>query len=612
MPDAFQRLFQRGEIAAVQSLNVQAALGPVRQPERTEFVLLLRHFLERFFNHETASTTGDGKTRLVQIACAAGLPGLMVAVYLWPVYHHVIVYPQDHPFTDMPVPYWAQVNHHFFFVMYSFVAMGLMTVFEWDLLFPDILDVFVLGTLPISPMSQFRARVTAIVLFIAGFLFDANLLAIVVLPLSTDPPQLSTELVSHASAVTLAGLFSAGLVLALEGALLAVLGEKLFRRASLLLQGIMVAGLLVLLLLFPVLSGITPGLLQADSALARWFPPFWFLAVFQQHLPDSYTLPSWPSLAHRGLLATTFVWAIAIAAYPLAHLRRVRALVQGTSSRRRRNWFLVPWHGILHPTVLREPVRRGVFHFISQTMLRVPRYRIYLVLYCGIGVALVIAAILRMDVRHGQVHAGFSADGMRVSIGIVAFWVIAGLRSTFVSPGNQQGGWIFQTIRGRPASYEAALRQFQAAALWAWLAVSAVTCAAIGGFQLIAPAELRTWPSLVSQFVTGLGLCLVLTDAFFLNVTSIPFTGERPAHEENLAFTILRYYTFFPFVTIFSVAFEYLMERGGARLGIALTVLSIVHLWLRKRHRDIVRLDCDALALEEDEDDFPLRLGLRY
>jgi hypothetical protein len=155
MPEAFQRLFQRGDIAAVQSLNVQAALGPVRQPERTQFVLLLRHFLERFFNHETASATGDGKTRLVQIACAAGLPGLVVAVYLWPVYHHVIVYPQDHPFADMPVPYWAQVNHHFFFVMYSFVAMGLMTVFEWDLFFPDILDVFVLGTLPISPMARF-------------------------------------------------------------------------------------------------------------------------------------------------------------------------------------------------------------------------------------------------------------------------------------------------------------------------------------------------------------------------------------------------------------------------------------------------------------------------
>jgi hypothetical protein len=267
---------------------------------------------------------------------------------------------------------------------------------------------------------------------------------------------------------------------------------------------------------------------------------------------------------------------------------------------------------VLHGSILRSSPRRGVFHFISQTILRVPRYRIYLVLYCGVGVALVIAAILRLEVDHGHLQAAFSADGIRASIGIIAFWVIAGLRSTFVSPGNQQGGWIFRTIHGKPAPYEVALHEFQAAPLWAWLAASCVTCAAIGAFQLIAPAELRIWPSIASQLVTGLGLCLLLTDAFFLNVASIPFTGERPAHERNLAFTVLRYYTFFPFVTPLSVAFEYLMEGGGQRLGIALAVIAIVHLWLRKRHRGIVRLDSGALALEEDEDDFPLRLGLRY
>jgi hypothetical protein len=153
---------------------------------------------------------------------------------------------------------------------------------------------------------------------------------------------------------------------------------------------------------------------------------------------------------------------------------------------------------------------------------------------------------------------------------------------------------------------------FGAAALWVWLAASSVTCAAIAAFQLIDPAELRTWPSLASQLVTGLGLCLLLTDAFFLNVTTIPFTGERPAHEQNLAFAVLRYYTFFPFVTAFSVACEYFLECGGARLGIALTVIAVVHLWMRKRHRGIVRIDSGALPLEEDEDDFPLRLGLRY
>lgn len=588
-------------------------MGPVRAPQRSQFSLLVRHFLERFFNHESASATGDGKTRLVQIACAAGLPGLMVAVYLWPVYHPVIVYPPPrNGIVPGPPPYWVQANHHFFFVMYSFVAMGLITLFEWDLFFPDLLDVLVLGALPIPRLRQSAARVSAIAIFIGGFLLDANLLAVLVLPVATDPPDLIALVTGHLSAVALAGTFAAGLVLALESTLLAVAGEKLFRRVSLLLQGAMVAAFLILLLLFPVLSGITPALLQSNSLAAQWFPPFWFLAVFQQHLPDASTLPSWSQLAHRGMLATIAVWAIAVAAYPLAHIRRVIALVQGTASRRRRNWIFAPFNRLLHATILRAPLRRAVFHFITQTILRVPRYRIYLVLYCGVGVSLVIAAILRLDVHQGHLTASFSADGMRASIGIIAFWVVAGLRSTFVSPGNQQGGWIFRTIHGRPPDFGAAQPQLQAATLWAFAAAAAVTLGAIGLFQFVAPEELRTWNSLAAQVVTGLGLCVLLTDAFFVNVTSIPFTGERPAHESNLAFTVLRYYSSFPFVTPLSVAFEYLMERGGAQLGTALAVILIAHLWLRKRHRDLVRLNCDQIALEDGEDDFPMRLGLRY
>ena len=159
MADDFQRLLvSRDAAPAVLSLNVQAAMGPVREPERSQFVLLMRHFLERFFNHESASADGDGKTRLVQLAFAAGLPGLMVAVFLWPVYHPFPNWPPGSKAVGPP-PYWVQMNHHFFFVLYSFVAMGLITVFEWDLFFPDLLDVLVLGTLPlVERRIFFRAR----------------------------------------------------------------------------------------------------------------------------------------------------------------------------------------------------------------------------------------------------------------------------------------------------------------------------------------------------------------------------------------------------------------------------------------------------------------------
>jgi hypothetical protein len=128
MADSFQRLLTMSDPQPL-ALNEQAALGAVRVPQRTQFSLLVRHFLERFFNHETASPDGDAKTRLVQIAFAAGLPGFVVAIYLWPVYHPVIQFRQNHPVPVTLPSYWLQVNHHFFFVLYSFVAMGIATVF---------------------------------------------------------------------------------------------------------------------------------------------------------------------------------------------------------------------------------------------------------------------------------------------------------------------------------------------------------------------------------------------------------------------------------------------------------------------------------------------------
>jgi hypothetical protein len=80
MSENFQRLLTMSDAQPL-ALNAQAALGVAHAPQRSQFSLLVRHFLERFFNHETASPDGDAKTRLVQIAFATGLPPFMIAIY---------------------------------------------------------------------------------------------------------------------------------------------------------------------------------------------------------------------------------------------------------------------------------------------------------------------------------------------------------------------------------------------------------------------------------------------------------------------------------------------------------------------------------------------------
>ena len=586
-------------------------MGQVREPQRSQFELLVRHFLERFFNHETASPDGDGKTRLVQLAFAAGLPGFAVAVFLWPVYHPFPGWPPGSTRIGPP-PYWIQANHHFFFVLYSFVALGLITVFEWDLFFPDLLDVFVLGTLPLAQRRVFLGRVAAIGIFVAAFLFDANFLAPLILPEATDPPNLIRFVMGHVAAVAASGLFAAGLIVAAQSVLLAVLGERLFRKASLLMQGAAVAVLVMLLLLFPVLSGVTPALLQSGNRGVLWFPPYWFLGIYQRVLEGPAALPVFHTLATIGCVALTAVMAIAIVAYPIAYLRRAQYLVLGSPTRRRRNYMVAPVNRLLHAAVMRYAIGRAVFHFINQTLFRVPRYRIYLVLYGGIGLSVLVATVLRLSVDHGRLRAEASADGIRTAVGIVAFWVVVGLRSAFVSSGNQRGNWIFRFTHGKPAHFDAAIDELCAAKTWVLMCAVAVTVFSVAVLRLFAPAELISLQATAAQILVGVGVCVILTDAAFGNVLMIPFTGESGGDKPNLAFTMLKFFTFFPLVTGVAAGSQFWIEESWAHFGIAALAIVVAHLWFRYRHREVVRIHSLQAEVEEGEDEFPMRLGLKY
>ena len=82
----------------VLSVHVLADLGAPVRAQQSQWGILVRHFLDRFFNNEMASSDDEGKTRLIQVACATGLPGLVAAMYLWPVYHDIF---------GLHRPYWA-------------------------------------------------------------------------------------------------------------------------------------------------------------------------------------------------------------------------------------------------------------------------------------------------------------------------------------------------------------------------------------------------------------------------------------------------------------------------------------------------------------------------
>lgn len=586
---------RKPERDTVQSLEVLAHSVP-REPEQaTQFATLVRHFLERFFNTETSSANSDAKTRLVQVACALGVPGLVVTLYLYTPYHlpHVVR------------PQWDQVGDHYFYVVYAFAAMGILTIFEWDLLFPDLLDVLVLTSLPVRGGRLFRARVAAIVILLGAALFDANILSTVVLPAAVDPPHLLRFWAAHIVAVGSCGWFGAVFFLALEGTLLALLGDRLFRKISLWLQGIAVMALLAALFAYPVVAGALQGVLQFKSA--AWFPPFWFLGIYQRILDGPLTQPVFTELARIGFEATAAVTAIAAATYPLAWWRRTRGLVEGAVRRDHRNLTGAPMDGLLHATLARTPASRAVWHFISQNLLRVPRYRMVLVMVGGAGAALIFATVVRLRLAPGHVGFGFSPDGLRATVPIVAFWTVSGLRSTFLAPADQRGRWIFRVAAGKTT-----LAQARAAKRWA-LAWTLLLAAAAAAWTCLAqpPTNLNA-RFVVCQALVAVSLSVLLTDAFFLNVKTIPFTGVKASSATNFALLLIPYVGFFPAIVLFTVGLEPVMGASYTSIGIAAAIAFALHLILRQMHRSRIADSLQQIDADDDEEEFPQRLGLRY
>src|SRR6202012_1122968 len=87
---------------------------------------------------------------------------------------------------------------------------------------------------------------------------------------------------------------------------------------------------------------------------------------------------------------------------------------------------------LLHKTLLRQPQQRAIFHFMSQTITRNPRYQSFLALYSGAGLALALGNIMTVGTLPAHTLAlAVSRIGLHSLLPLLLFWTIAGLRASF-------------------------------------------------------------------------------------------------------------------------------------------------------------------------------------
>jgi hypothetical protein len=580
----------------VLSLGVQAQFAISRR-EHSQFEVLVRHILSRFFSNELLASDDETK-RVMQISCAVALPTLIVSLFLYPAYHAFPPAPAHRLF-------WSQASDHYFYVMYSFLVMGAATVYEWDLLFPDILDIFVLSILPVSNRRLFSARVVALAIFLCLVQLGTSILGTLFLPMVAEQANFVRHLFSHFIAVTISGAFAAMCFLSIQGILLNIVGERIFRRITPLLQGVSIMLLLVVLLLCPTLTGSLKALLTSGSAGIRYFPPLWFLGAYECLLAGASAPAIFHSLARTGCYALSFTLACTLLTYPLAYRRRVRQLIEGSAAAGRPSGANVPIRRVLHATILRSPSQRAVFHFINQTILRSQRQRVTLAVFGGLSVALALAQMVVLDFSPGRVHLSLLPDGIRSAIPIMAFFTIVGLRSVLSAPVDRRGSWLFGVLIGRPGPDHLAGTN-----IWVTLWTLIVSLGTALLFHTLSPASMKISRIATGQLLVAVGLSLLLSDILLFSIRTIPFTHLHKGSVNDLPFAIARYFVLFPIFVSVVVHQEAWIEKSPRHLFATLILLTAVHLLLRRvETRFLAQSTLDTPPDEVDE--FPQRLGLR-
>lgn len=391
----------------------------------------------------------------------------------------------------------------------------------------------------------------------------------------------------------------------LQGLLLNLLGQRMFRRITPLLQGFSITILLTVLFLYPTLSRDLRTFLSSTSTFVYFFPPFWFLGIYERLLAGPATLPIFQQLARSGCWATLFTVMLAAVTYPLAYKRRVRQLVEGAGATNTSGWITPPINKILHATILRLPARRAVFHFVSQTLLRTQKHRVLLAMYAGLGIAFALARMLIFTVVDGHTHVGFLANGIRSAIPVLVFWTVAGLQTSLTAPTDRRGSWIFRVTIGR-----ARLAHLNGAKIWVAVWGFAISLATLVALHGVAPLALQTPLATAGQMVVALGLCLLLTDCLFLNTMTIPFTQLRKTALTDMPLIVIRYFVVFPILVLIVVHYEAWLEISVTHLVQMLLLIAAAHIWLRRQYGQRVQEIRSGSEFEDEDEPFQ-RLRLR-
>ena len=486
------------------------------------FGTLVRHFFSRFFDTESLSPQGEPEAGVIQTLGILAAPGAFFVLL----------------FRPLTLTGWSLVAVRYMFVSFSMTVMGFLMVFEWDALFPDLRDYQVLTPQPVRLSTLFLAKAAALAIFLSTFLVDVNFFSVLMWPGVDGGKDFFGILGAHVTAVLASGLFAALGAAALHGVLITCLRGWLYRRVSVIVQTLLMALLVMNLFLTPMMAFRIQWVALHHAGWLYWFPGFWFSGFYEYLRPATRNLPlrELGVFATRALCGAAGVFLLTFLPGYRGHARRALETTAPAAAGpgRLRSAF----DGLMRRTLLRHPVEYAVFHFISQTITRSLKHRLFLATYGGFGAAFAVMTF------------GSGPSGLLVLPLTLSFILVSGLRAAFNFPAELSANWAFQLseITGVEA-YVAATRKWT------------VVCAILPVFLLMAPMEFACFPPAAALFHLAYGITtsVLLMEVMFFGFHKVPFTCAHLPGKVNLTFLAVIYIFGFS-------AYSSTMSRLEARL----------------------------------------------
>ncbi len=544
---------------------------------------LLRHFLSRFFSSDMVSTSGEWLKVSIGVF-AVLLSGGILVLRTYGVRYSYDLYTQSAPCcTGQLYREWVRAD------MVSFIGLAmaitaLLTLLKWQSLYPSARDCLALAGLPVSSRQIFQAKFGALLMVFAAFALALNLppaaaFAAVTSGRWQENPSALANIAANFSATAGACAFVFFALLALQGILLNLLPGRLFARVSLVTQ----------VTLFIATLGALP-LLGRQPAAAAWWPPAWFLRLWEAMVAGP---------PHGGvrnaLLAIALPAAISVVASLASYHRYRRLLLEAPPDRG------VRWSGIgsrLLERWIGDPRQQAAFAFIWKTLVRSRGHRLIVLAYAGLALGWIVDGVLDAPRPSLRDEGMYGLVVVLVPLALAMLTAI-GLRYVFSLPVSLGANWVFRTTdRDGRAAWLAAVERF---VVWCglapiFLASLPVAVAILGGPRAAAAAVLA--------FFTA----LVWFEALYRQWRKLPFTCSYLPGRKPVWFTLLRYCLAIPFL---GPAGKLILHSSGEPASFVALFTFLAVVWWRMRARRRAFWSQCALCFEETPEDAVMTLDLQ-